>query len=67
MIEPKHPELSIRRQCELVGLNRSTYYWQPAGETALKLALMEQIDKDDSHTVLWLSKNDSEPCQKVRL
>ena len=46
MIEPKHPELSIRRQCELVGLNRSTYYWQPAGETALNLALMEQIDKE---------------------
>lgn len=46
MIEPKHPELSIRRQCELVGLNRSTYYWQPASETALNLALMEQIDKE---------------------
>lgn len=46
MIEPKHPELSIRRQCELVGLNRSTYYWQPSGETALNLALMELIDKE---------------------
>ena len=30
MIETGQPALSIRRQCELVGLNRATYYWQPA-------------------------------------
>jgi putative transposase len=53
MIEPKHPELSIRRQCELVGLNRSTYYWQPAGETGLNLALMEQIDKEYTRTPFY--------------
>lgn len=46
MIEPNHPELSIRRQCELVGLNRSTYYWQPAVETELNLTLMDLIDKE---------------------
>jgi putative transposase len=30
MIEPDNKELSVRRQCELVGLNRSVYYhkWQ---------------------------------------
>ena len=53
MIEPKHPELSIRRQCELVGLNRSTYYWQPADETELNLALMELIDKEYTHTPFY--------------
>lgn len=26
LIEPRHPDLSIRRQCELLGLNRATYY-----------------------------------------
>lgn len=26
MIEPKHSRLSVRRQCELVGLNRASYY-----------------------------------------
>lgn len=26
MIETDHPALSIRRQCELVDLNRATYY-----------------------------------------
>jgi putative transposase len=33
MIATDHPTLSIRRQCELVGLNRSTFYWEPAGES----------------------------------
>jgi putative transposase len=46
MIEPHHPTLSIRRQCELVGLNRSTFYWQPAGESPLNLALMRLIDQE---------------------
>lgn len=44
LIEPQHPELSIRRQCELLGLNRSTYYYTPVPETPLNLALMRQID-----------------------
>lgn len=26
MIEPHHPRLAIRRQCELVGVSRSTSY-----------------------------------------
>jgi putative transposase len=46
MIEPNHPALSIRRQCDLIGLNRSTFYWQPAGESPLNLALMALIDKE---------------------
>jgi len=46
LIEPRHPTLSIRRQCELIGLNRSTYYWQPAGETPLNLKLMQLIDRE---------------------
>jgi len=46
MIEIDHPLLSIRRQCELVGLNRATYYWQPAGESPLNLQLMRLIDQE---------------------
>ena len=40
MIEPAHPDLSLRRQCQLLGLNRSTWYYQPAGESAYNLQLM---------------------------
>jgi putative transposase len=45
MIESTHPEISIRRQCELLELNRSSYYYQPARETELNLELMRLIDE----------------------
>ena len=46
LIEVAHPELSVRRQCALLGLNRSTLYYQPAAETTENLALMALIDKE---------------------
>lgn len=45
MIEPEHPDLSITRQCTLLGLPRRTYYYQPAPVSAEELALMTAIDK----------------------
>jgi putative transposase len=44
MIEPDHPQLSIARQCELVSISRSGFYYRPADETPLNLALMRLID-----------------------
>jgi putative transposase len=44
-IDRDHPMLSIARQCELLGLSRSTCYYQPAGESAENLALMRRIGK----------------------
>ena len=37
--------MSIRRQCELLGLCRSTWYTEPAPESAANLALMRLIDE----------------------
>jgi putative transposase len=45
LIEVEHPHLSVRRQCELLGLNRSTLYYQPAAETEENLELMRLIDR----------------------
>ena len=39
-IDPEHRQLSIRQQCELVNLNRSSFYWAPAVESAANLAMM---------------------------
>lgn len=39
-IEKNHPRLSLRRQCRLLLLSRSTLYYTPVGETAENLALM---------------------------
>ena len=44
-IEPNHPELSIRHQCELLQLNRATFYRQPGSESEENLALMRRIDE----------------------
>ena len=45
MIETICPEISIRRQCELAELNRSSYYYCPASETDFNLNLMRLIDE----------------------
>ncbi len=45
LIEPGPPALSVRRQCELLGLSRSSPYYEPAGETAENLRLMRLIDE----------------------
>ena len=37
--------MSLRRQCELLGLARGSWYYEPAGETAVNLKLMRRIDK----------------------
>lgn len=53
MIETSHPNLGIRRQCDLIGLNRATFYHQPAGETALNLALMRLLDEQYTRTPFY--------------
>ena len=45
MVEPDHGRLSIERQCELLGLARSSVYYQPVGETCYNLQLMRVIDE----------------------
>jgi putative transposase len=42
--------LSIRRQCELLGLNRSSYYLPPAVESEEDLRLMRLIDRQFTRT-----------------
>jgi putative transposase len=44
MLQVNHDYLSIGRQCELLGLSRSTYYYQPCGESSENLAVMKAID-----------------------
>lgn len=55
-IEPNHPVLSIRRQCALLGLNRSSWYLAPAEESVENLALMRQIDEQYLRTPFYGSR-----------
>lgn len=50
MIDGGHAVLSVRRQCDLLGLHRSGVYYQPAGESAFNLELMRLIDKQYTET-----------------
>ena len=45
MIEPHNVNISISRQCELVGLNRSTYYYEHKPDSQLNIELMHRIDE----------------------
>ncbi len=45
-MDPDHAEISVRRQCELLGVNRSGLYYQPLGEGAENLKLMRLIDEE---------------------
>lgn len=45
-LDPRDNELSIRRQAELLGVNRSSYYYQPATESVKNMELMKIIDEE---------------------
>src|SRR4029453_3214137 len=46
LVEPGHPELSVRRQCLVGGWGRWSLYYEPAAETAEDLRLMRLIDRE---------------------
>src|SRR5512143_2139386 len=56
LIEPSNSHLSIRRQCELLGLNRSSYYLPPATESEEDLRLMRLIDEQFLKTPFYGSR-----------
>jgi putative transposase len=45
--------LSVRRQCELLGLNRSTWYYQPTGESTYNLHLLRLMDEQYLRTPFY--------------
>jgi len=45
MIGRDHPDLSLSRQCGLVSISRSSYYYVAKGESAANLLLMRRIDE----------------------
>ena len=45
MIDPERKGLSVVRQCQLVSISRSAFYYRPIGESPLNLTLMRLIDE----------------------
>lgn len=55
-MDAKHRKLSVRRQCELLGLNRSSWYLEPVGESEENLRLMRLIDEQYLKTPFYGSR-----------
>lgn len=45
IVEPGYEQISISRQCELLGLSRASYYHEPQPESPENLLLMRLIDE----------------------
>jgi putative transposase len=45
MITREHPDLSLSRQCEVLSISRSSFYYAVKGESPATLALMRRIDE----------------------
>ncbi|AKI01811.1 transposase [Hoeflea sp. IMCC20628] len=74
MIEPNLPGLSVGKQCALLSISRSSFYYEPKGETDLNLDLMRQIDKQFLETrfygvrqMTWHLRNDDHLVNKKRI
>jgi len=56
-IDHGRPELSVRRQCALLGIHRSHLYYEPVPETPENLELMRLIDEQYLKRPFWGSRN----------
>ena len=55
-MELDSPEISVRRQCELLGVNRSGLYYEPVGESQENLRLMRLLDEQYTRTPFYGSR-----------
>ena len=53
MIEPSLPGLSVGKQCALLSISRSSFYYEPKGESEMNLDLMRVIDKQFLETPFY--------------
>ena len=74
MIEPGNPRLSVSKQCALLSIARSSFYYEPMGETAQNLVLMLLIDKQFLETpffgvrqMTWHLRNEGHLVNEKRI
>jgi putative transposase len=53
LVEPEHPQLSLRRQCALLGLARGNWYYRPVGVSEQDLQLMRLLDEQYTATPFY--------------
>ncbi len=65
MVEPEHAGLSVRRQCEVLGLSRSTFYYMGVPESEEDLCLKRLIDEEYLRHPFYGSRNMTEYLQRL--
>jgi putative transposase len=53
LIEPDHPQISLARQCALLGLSRSSFYYRFQGERAENLPLRRLLAAQYTRTLFY--------------
>lgn len=53
MVETDHPKLSIARQCQLLEISRSSFYYEAVGEDPFNLMLMALMDEQFLETPFY--------------
>ena len=56
MVNRQHPSLSLARQCALLGVSRSSFYYRPRAASAEDLSLMGEIDRQYLETPFFGSR-----------
>lgn len=74
MVESNLPSLSVGKQCALLSISRSSFYYEPKGESARNLDLMRLIDKQFLETpfygvrqMTWHLRNDGHLVNEKRI
>jgi putative transposase len=55
-VDRQHAEISLRRQCELLGVNRSGFYYEPLGENEENLVVMRLLDEQYTRAPFYGSR-----------
>lgn len=64
MVDPDHSRLSVRRQCVLLGLSRSSWHYQPVAESPENLRLMRLLDEQHLRWPFYGSRKLADWLQK---
>ena len=66
MVEPQNKDISIKRQCELLSLSRSSYYKHPRGERDEDTILMHAIDEIYTRLPFYGSRRISKELRRAK-
>ena len=66
LVDWDHGAISLRRQCDLLGVNRASLYYRPLGESQENLRLMRWIDEQYTRTPFFGSRRMTAWLRKER-